>query len=58
MHADDVAGIADTVDDSQVVANKWQHGMRQNGMKINTRNGKSELMIISRRGEQYDVLID
>ena len=58
MYADDVAGIADTVDDSQVVANKWQHGMRQNGMKINTRKGKSELMIISRRGEQYDVLID
>ena len=39
-------------------ATKWHYGMKQNGMKKNTLKGKTKLMILSSRAEQYDVLIN
>ena len=57
MYADDVAVIANSIEEIQSVANSWYEGTKQNGMKINTRIGKTEIMAISRSPNQYDVFI-
>lgn len=55
-YADDVVVVANSITDIQNVATRWWQGMIQNGMKINTRKGKTELVVISRNREQlYDV---
>ena len=52
MYADDVAVIANTVTEVQDVATRWWQGMAQNGMKINTAKGKTEVVLISRNRHQ------
>ena len=55
MYADDVAVIADSVAD---VASRWWLRMKANGMRINTRKGKTELVAIARTAEQFDVYME
>ena len=57
MYADDVAVIANSIEEIQNVANSWYEGTGRNGMKISTRIGKTEIMAISRSPNQYDVFI-
>ena len=40
MYADDVAVFTDNVLDIQAAADRWQDGMKQKGMKINTKKVK------------------
>ena len=54
-YADDVAVMMDTVQELQDVASSWLATMTNNGMSINTANGKTEFMYISRRREECDV---
>ena len=55
MHADDVVVVANSLTNSQEVASRWWRGMSQNGMKINTRKGKTEIVHISRHTMQCEV---
>ena len=57
LHGDDVAVIANSIEEIQGVANSWYEGTKQNGMKINIRIGKTEIMATSRSPNQYDVFI-
>ena len=57
MYADDVAVIANSIEEMQSVANSSYEGTKQNGMKINTRMGKTEFMVISRNLDHYDVFV-
>ena len=42
----------------QDVANRWWHAMNENGMKINTQKGKTEVLVTSRNSRHTcDVLI-
>ena len=43
------------MDDLQEVANGWYQAANGNGMKINTRVGKTEVMMISRKKEEYNI---
>ena len=56
MYADDVAVVANWAVDIQNIANRWWRGTEQNGMKIKTKQGKTEAMKISRdQGHQLDI---
>ena len=57
MYANDVAVIPNSIEEIQSVAHSWYEGTKQNGMKINTRIGKTESMAISRSPKQYDAFI-
>ena len=58
MYVDDVAVVANSADDIQNIANRWWRGMEQNGMKINTKKGKTKVMKISRDQEhQLDIFM-
>ena len=50
--------IVDSVADVQDVASRWWLGMKSNGMRINTRKGKTELVVIARTSEQYDIYME
>ena len=50
MHADDVAVITESV-----VANGWFEVAKENGMRTNTRVGKTEVMLIARRKEECNI---
>ena len=54
-YADDIVAIVDTVEELRGAADRWQNSMSRNGMKINTAEGKTEFMPISRRREEYDI---
>ena len=41
MYSDDVAVIANSITDTQEVANRWWFGMKANGMKVNTTKRKN-----------------
>ena len=58
MYADDVVVFADTVDDIRNVANRWSLGMKANGMKVNTKKGKTEFLVVSRSPQQHDIYMD
>ena len=58
MYADDVAVIADSAADVQDVASRWWLGMKANGMRVNTKKGKTELVVIARKPEQYDIYME
>ena len=58
MNADDVVVFADTVDDVRNVANRWSLGMKANGMKVNTKKGKTEFLVVSRSPQQHDIYMD
>ena len=53
-----MAVITSSATDTQEVANRWYYGMKANGMKINTKKGKSECVVISRTPEEYDIYMD
>ena len=55
MYADDVAVITESVDDLQEVANRWYQAADGTGMKINTRAGKTKVVIISRKKEECNI---
>jgi len=55
MYADDVVVVANSLTNIQEVASRWWRGMSQNGMKINTRKGKTEIVHISRHTMQCEV---
>ena len=57
MCADDVAVIANSIEEIQSVANSRYEGTKQNGMKISKRMGKTEIMAITVSPNQYDVFI-
>ena len=58
MYADDVVVFADMVDDIRNVANRWSLGMKANGMKVNTKKGKTEFLLVSKSPQQHDIYID
>jgi len=58
MYADDVVVFADTVDDIRNVANRWSLGMKANGMKVNTKKGKTEFLVVSRSSQQHDIYMN
>ena len=58
MYADDVVVFADSVDDIRNVANRWWLGMKSNGMKVNTKNGKTEFLVVFRSPQQHDKYMD
>ena len=58
MYADDVVAIADSAVDIQDVASRWWNGMKANGMKINTKKGKTEYVVVSRTPELYDIYME
>ena len=58
MYADDVVVFADSVDDIRNVANRWWLGMKSNGMKVNTKKGKTEFLVVSRSPQQHDIYMD
>ena len=47
--------ITESVDDLQEVANRWYQAADGNEMKKNTRVGKTEVMMISRRREECNI---
>ena len=50
--------MANSKTNIQDVANRWLHEMNENGMKINTQKGKTEVLVISRNSRHTcDVLI-
>ena len=55
MYADDVAVLLDSPGSLQEVANRWWEGMERNGMRINTRKDKTEIVMISRNAQQCNV---
>ena len=55
IYADDVVVLADSVEDLQDIASRWLDGMSRNGMKINTRKGKTEVVVISRNPTQCEI---
>ena len=55
MYADDVVVVANSLTNIQEVASRWWRGMSQNGMKINTRKGKTEIVHIARHTMQCEV---
>ena len=57
IYADDVVVLADSVEDLQDIASRWLDGMSRNGMKINTRKGKTEVVVISRNPTQCEIYI-
>ena len=58
LYADDVVVMANSRTDVQDVAKRWWHAMNENGMKINTQKGKTEVLVISRNNRHTcDVLI-
>ena len=58
LYADDVVVMANSRSDMQDVANRWWHAMNENGMKINSQKGKTEVLVISRNNRhECDVLI-
>ena len=57
LYADDVVVMANSKTNIQDVANGWWHAMNENGMKINTQKGKTEVLVISRNSRHTcDVL--
>ena len=48
MYADDVAVIANSITDIQEAANRLWLEMKANGMKVNTRKGKTKLVVVSK----------
>jgi len=54
MYADDVGVVAHSLTNIQEVASRLWRGMSQNGMKINTRKGKTEIVHISRHTMQCE----
>ena len=58
LYADDVVMMANSKINTQDVVNGWWHAMNENGMKINTQKGKTEVVVISRNSRHTcDVLI-
>ena len=57
-NADDVAVMVGSIQELQEVASAWVSTMTSNGMKINTANGKTEFMHISRRRDDSDVYME
>ena len=58
MYADDVVVMVNSKINTQDVVNRWWHAMNENGMKINTQKGKTEVVVISRNSRHTcDVLI-
>lgn len=55
-YADDIALIADTLQDLQDAIDRWHRNLSENGMKINPLT--SEVMIISRIREQIQVSLE
>ena len=55
VYADDVTVIKESVGDLQDVANRWYQAAEGNRMKINTRVGKTEVVMISRRKEECTI---
>ena len=58
VYADDVVVFADSVDDIRNVANRWWLGIKSNGMKVNTKKGKTEFLVVSRSPQQHDIYMD
>ena len=58
VYADDVAVVAKDANSLQEIVNKWNRGMSNNGMKINTAEGKTEYIVISRREEEYEIKME
>ena len=57
MYADDVAVVADTINQVQDIAGRWYNVTKNRGMKMNTNAGKTELMVIAREEQEYDVYV-
>ena len=56
LYADDVVVMASSSTNVQEAATRWRQGMSRNGMMINTKKGKTEIVIISRnRAQQCDI---
>ena len=58
IYADDVVVLADTVEDLQDIASRWLDGLSRNGMKINTRKGKTEVVVISKNPTQCEIYME
>ena len=58
IYADDVVVLADSVEDLQDISSRWLDGMSRNGMKINTRKGKTEDVVISRNPTQCEIYME
>ena len=57
-YADDVKVMVDSIQKLQDVASAWVTTVNCNVMQINTAKGKTELMYITRRGEEFDVYME
>ena len=58
LYADDVVVMVNSRTDMQDVAKRRRHAMNENGMKIDTQKGKTEVLVISRNSRHMcDVLI-
>ena len=58
IYADGVVVLVDSVEDLQDIASRWLKGMSRNGMKINTRKGKTEVVVISRNFTQCEIYME
>ena len=57
VYADDVAIVANNMEQPQRVANRWHEEMSQNELKINTGSGKTEFMVVAREDCEQDLII-
>ena len=58
LYADDVVVMVNSKTNIQDVAKRWWHAMNENGMKINSQKGNTEVLVISRNSRHTcDVLI-
>ena len=55
MHANDVVVITESVLDLQQVANRWHQAAIEDGMRIKTRIGTIEMMLILKRKEECNI---